>query len=234
MRLNKYIARSGYCSRRKADELIFDGVVTVDGEVCDNPATRIDPSLNNVKVNNKTIKLIKDNDYLMLNKPVGYMSSLGDPHYDKFVIDLLPEKYNTVYPVGRLDVDSHGLLLLTNDGDLTYKLTHPKSNIVKEYLVSIDKELSNIDLKKLETGVKIDNKYICKARVKPHPSNNSFCYKVFISEGRNRQIRKMFASLNYEVIDLMRVAIEELSLGDLEDGDFRILTESEIKYLEDL
>ncbi|WP_425540147.1 pseudouridine synthase [Microaceticoccus formicicus] len=234
MRLNKYIARSGYCSRRKADELIFDGLVTVDGQVCSNPATQVEPSVNEVRVSNKIINLIHNNDYLMLNKPIGYMSSLNDPHYDKFVIDLLPEKYNTVYPIGRLDVDSHGLLLLTNDGDLTYKLTHPKNNIVKEYIVSIDKKLNSEDLKKLESGVMIDNKYICKAKIKVHPSKNGFRYRVYISEGRNRQIRKMFAALGYEVIDLMRVAIEELSIGDLKTGEFRLLTESEIKYLEDL
>lgn len=234
MRLNKYIARSGYCSRRKADELIFNGLVTVDGNVCNNPATQIEPTVNEVKISNKIITIIQNNDYLMLNKPIGYMSSLNDPHYDKFVVDLLPEKYNTVYPVGRLDVDSHGLLLLTNDGDLTYKLTHPKNNITKEYIVSIDKKLDPSDLKKLESGVRIDKRYFCKAKIKPHKSKNKHSYKVYISEGRNRQIRKMFASLGYEVIDLMRVAIEELSIGNLKTGDFRHLTESEIKYLEDL
>ncbi len=234
MRLNKYIARSGYCSRRKADELIFDGLVTVDGKVCNNPATQVEPSVNEVKISNKIINLIHNNDYLMLNKPIGYMSSLNDPHYDKFVIDLLPKKYNTVYPIGRLDVDSHGLLLLTNDGDLTYKLTHPKNNIVKEYIVSIDKKLNSVDLKKLEDGVMIDQKYICKAKIKAHPSKNDYRYRVYISEGRNRQIRKMFAALGYEVIDLMRIAIEDLSIGDLKTGEFRLLTESEIKYLEDL
>ncbi len=232
MRLNKFISRSGFCSRRKADEFIFSGNVTVDGEVCTNPAIKVSDD-NIVMVLGKRVSALKSYDYIMLNKPIGYMSSLGDPHYDKFVSDLIPKKYDTLYPVGRLDVDSHGLLLLTNDGDLTYKLTHPKNNISKIYHVTTNKKVSNDDIDRLSKGVLIDAKYTCTADVSPIKKDSNL-YKVVINEGRNRQIRKMFSSQGYEVTDLMRVAIEELTIGSLRTGNYRLLTPYEIKYLEDL
>lgn len=232
MRLNKYIARSGYCSRRKADELIFSGDVSIDGEICTNPAVRVNDQ-NTVEVLGERIRTIKSYDYIMLNKPIGYMSSLRDPHYDRFVLDLIPKKYSTVYPVGRLDVDSHGLLLLTNDGDMTYKLTHPKNNISKIYHVKTNKPLNDQDINIFSKGVLIDDKYKCTATVIPldNEKNN---YKVIIDEGRNRQIRKMFSALGYDVIDLMRIAIEDLSIGSLKTGEYRLLSEKEINYLEEL
>lgn len=228
MRLNKYISNSGYTSRRKADDLIFQGKVMVGDKIIKDPAYRVNKT-DIIKVNNVEIHL-EEKIYYLLNKPVGYMSSLADPNYDKFVVDLIPTD-KRIYPVGRLDIDSSGLLILTNDGELTNKLTHPSNRIEKKYYLRLEKPLSKNDVEMLENGVKIDNKMPAKGLVE-YISNNE--YYISISEGRNRQIRKMIDAVGNSVIDLCRVKIGSLNLGNLKAGSYRKLTEEEVIRLKEL
>lgn len=228
MRLNKFISNSGYTSRRKADDLIFDGRVKV------NDAKVTDPSYQVSKDDKVTIGgeelLIEDKVYFLLNKPYGYMSSLSDPNYDKFVTDLIKTN-KRIYPVGRLDVDSKGLLILTNDGDLTNKLTHPSFEVEKTYLVEAKKTLSKEDKVMLEEGVHIDSKAPVKGKVKDIGDND---YLLTIWEGRNRQVRKMFKAVKNKVLNLTRISLGPIELGDLKSGKYRKLTKEEIQMLKEL
>lgn len=234
MRLNKFISNSGYCSRRKADELIFSGKVLVNNEPVFNPGLQINQD-DKIIVDSKQIIGIDTKVYFMINKPIGYMSSVFDPHYDKFVVDLIDCQEHRIYPVGRLDVDSHGLLILTNDGDITNKISHPSHQIFKIYHVLVDKKLNKENENKFKTGIYIDDKYLCKGKIKL--INDKFgkaLYEVAISEGRNRQIRKMFKEVGSKVIDLKRVSIGKIKLGHLKEGEYRELTDKELEYLRGL
>lgn len=234
MRINKYLALCSIASRRKAEQLVLDGKVEVNGEICTNLATDI---LDNdiVKVNGVPAVLPNDYEYYMLNKPKGYVSSVKDDRGRKTVVSLI--NTNTrIFPVGRLDYDSEGLLLLTNDGELTYKLTHPKHEIEKTYIVKIEGELSKAEISKLENGVVIDNNAKlshCKITI-DSVKNNITRLVIVIHEGKNREIRKMFEAFNKTVILLKRIKIAKLSLGGLNRGEYRHLTNKEIGYLKSL
>ena len=219
MRINKFIANSGYCSRRNADLLLEQGKVFVNGKL----ATKgIDISENDeVLVEGKKIKLEEAKKYYLLNKPIGYSSTAKAQFQEKIVLDLIDSK-ERIYPVGRLDKDSFGLLLLTNDGDLAFRLTHPSHNVEKEYIVKVDKTLKESDLKKLSSGIMLEGKI------------TSNIVKVFLKEGRNRQIRKMFKTLDYNVISLERIAFGKIKLGKLKVGNYRELSKEEIEYLRSL
>lgn len=227
MRINKFISTSGYCSRRSADKLIDENRVFINEKI----ATKGDDvsETDIVKIDGIILQLQSENQYIMLNKPEGYTTTLKDKFADKIVMDLLKEIDERVYPVGRLDRDSCGLLLFTNDGDLAFKLTHPNHDVEKEYLVRVNKTVSKDDLKKLSDGVIIDGRLTREARF-IHTKNMSEI-RVFLKEGRNRQIRKMFKTLGYDVIFLKRVAFGKIKLGILKVGEYRNLTEEEIKYL---
>lgn len=228
MRLNKFISNSGYTSRRKADELIFNGRVMVNDVKVTEPSYQVKKD-DKVSVCGKKL-LIEDKVCFLLNKPYGYMSSLSDPNYDKFVTDLI-ETDKRIYPVGRLDVDSKGLLLLTNDGDLTNKLTHPSFEVAKTYLVEAKKALSEEDIAILEKGVHIDSKGPVKGIVKDLGEGN---YLLTIWEGRNRQVRKMFKAVKNKVLNLTRISLGPIELGDLKSGKYRKLTKKEIQMLKEL
>ena len=230
MRINKFIANSGYCSRRSADLLLENGKVFVNGKVAQKG---LDVSEDDeIVVEGKEISLEKEKRYFLLNKPVGYASTLKDPFEDKVVVDLIESK-ERIYPVGRLDKDSFGLLLLTNDGDLAFKLTHPSHNVEKEYIVKVDKTLKESDLKKLSNGIMLEGKITRKARFEIFDFKNNMA-KVFLKEGRNRQIRKMFKTLDYEVVSLERIAFGKIKLGNLKIGNYRELNREEIEYLRSL
>lgn len=233
MRINKFIASCGISSRRKAEELILSGKVKVNDKVVKDLATDIKDT-DSVMVNNKLITLQSNYEYYMLNKPKGYVCSASDDRDRKIVLDLINTNAR-IFPVGRLDYNSQGLLILTNDGELTYKLTHPKSNIGKTYLVKIEGDITNQQLDTLRKGITIDGVKLRSCEItKLETANNQTKMEITIFEGRNREIRKMFESLNKTVTFLKRIKIGELKLGSLNRGEYRRLTPKEIKYLKNL
>lgn len=235
MRIQKFMAKCGVASRRKSEELIRQGLVEVNGQVITEPGLKIDPDKDLVKVNNKKIKLESKKVYIMLNKPLGYVTSLKDEKNRRGVTDLIDGVRERIYPVGRLDIDTTGLLLLTNDGDLTYRLTHPSNEVVKRYIAVVEGVPNKRELESFRQGLLIDGKKTAKAYIKILRSfEDESILDIRIHEGRNRQVRKMCEAINHPVKKLKRVAIGELELGDLHVGNWRFLTEEEIAYLKSL
>lgn len=233
MRLNKFIAASGITSRRKADQLIAAGEISLNGKVITELGTEVFEN-DIVTYKGQIINEEKSKIYLMLNKPPKYLSSVSDDRDRKTVIDLVKNTYSErLYPVGRLDYETEGLLILTNDGDITNKLTHPKHHIKKTYLVKTDKPINKEIVSNLENGVLIDDYMTKKAELKLDIKNNNQC-EITIGEGRNRQVRKMFASQGLEVVYLKRLSMGDLKLGSLEIGKTRELTQKEISYLKSI
>lgn len=224
MRLNKYIAYLNIASRREADKLIKDGKVKVNGKIIINPAIQ-------VRENDKIICDIEDykNEkiYIKLNKPVGYVVS-NNKKEGKPIYKLLDEKLKKLYPVGRLDKDSKGLILFTNDGVFSRKIIGESSECEKEYYVKLEGNISDGALKKLEFGISLDGKKLKPAIVK-RVSKNSF--NIILKEGRNRQIRRMCEKVGFEVILLKRLRISNIYLNDLQEGKFEYLTKDEINSI---
>ena len=232
MRLQKFLSCAGIASRRKSEKLIKNGFVKVNGKIITQLGTVINPDRDIVTYNNKKI-LPKKHLYIMLNKPLGFITTLKDEFNRPNVVQLIKIK-DRVFPIGRLDCNTSGLLLLTNDGDLAYKLTHPKHNIFKEYIAKISGVPKKEELEKFRTGIFIDNKKTKPAFIKIINQTKTFSIvKIKISEGRNRQIRKMCDMINHHVIDLKRIAIGNLKL-DVETGQYRFLNENEINYLKSI
>lgn len=230
MRINKYIANCGFCSRREADFLLDNNKVLLNGKIATKGENVDDTDV--VEIDGKILYLTKEKKYFMLNKPIGYTTTLKDNFAKKKVIDLFDVK-ERIYPVGRLDKDSFGLLLFTNDGDLAFKLTHPSHDVEKEYIVKVNKVVKPFDIEKLCNGVIIDGKITRKARFIVD-GTDLMTVKVFLKEGRNRQIRKMFDSLGYKVVFLQRISFGNIRLGDLKIGNYRKLTKKEVNYLRSL
>ncbi len=227
MRINKYIAQAGICSRRKADELITQGRIKINGILLKELGYQVkDDDL--VYFDDKLITLIKEKYYYMLNKPVGYVCTNEDKFAEKTIFDLIENK-TKLFSIGRLDADSRGLILITNDGDLYNRIIHPKNEILKEYSIVLDKEFEANDKSKIESGVDIGDYVTTTSYIEL--SNDKTKLNIKISEGKNRQIRRMFDAFSYKVIDLKRVAIAELKLGSLQEGQYRNLTEEEVSYL---
>ncbi|MBR2498300.1 MAG: rRNA pseudouridine synthase [Clostridia bacterium] len=231
MRINKYLAYSGVASRRGADQLINDGHVKINGRIC-SPGDDVDVGEDSVTVNGKLVNVVKKYDYYIMNKPKGYVCTVKDDKGRKTVMDLLPKGSKRLFPVGRLDYDSEGLLILTNDGDLTFKLTHPKNEVPKTYLVKTEKLVSDEDLNKLRSGVVIDGVKTkkCNIRLIENTKTSSKLH-VTITEGRNRQVRKMFEVIGNNVDFLKRIKIGDLTLMGLNRGEVRQLSAREIDYL---
>lgn len=235
MRLQKYIAQSGLTSRRKAEQMILQGRVKVNNLIIKKLGTKINPDIDIVKVDDKHIEIEMKKIYIMLNKPEGYVTTLKDKHNKNIVLDLVNEIEERIYPVGRLDKDTSGLLLLTNDGNLSYKLTHPSHIVWKKYIALVDGIPNSKEIMKLKKGVKIDGRKTSEAYVKLIKKyNNSSMLELSIHEGRNRQVRKMCKYVGHPVIKLKRVAIGNLELNGLELGKWRHLTEKEIEHLKKL
>ena len=233
MRINKFLAESGVASRRAADKLIIDGLVTINGKVA-KLGDEVNSS-DSVKVNGKLVNVVKKFDYYIMNKPKGYISSVKDDKGRKTVMDLLPSDKKRLFPVGRLDYDSEGLLILTNDGELTFKLTHPKNEIPKTYLVKTEKPVSDSDIAILRAGVNIDGVLTKKCKINVIETNKTFTkLHITITEGKNRQVRKMFESVNNSVDFLKRIKIGDLTLSGLNRGEVRKLSQTEINYLKQL
>jgi 23S rRNA pseudouridine2605 synthase len=237
MRLNKYIALCGITSRRKADELIESGKVEVNGQLIKEMGFDVDEYKHIIKVNGNIIKPQEEKIYIMLNKPEGYVTTVKDQFNRQNVIDLVKEIKERIYPIGRLDYETSGLLILTNDGDLTYKLTHPKHEVNKTYIARVRGIPSNYEIKKFEKGLKIEDYITAPAKFKVlevnKDKNYSIC-EIIIHEGKNRQVRKMCKEIGYPVQHLQRISMGKINLSNLEKGKWRYLTKEELAYLKSL
>lgn len=232
MRLQKYLAACGIASRRAAEELIADGRVTVNGEVIKTAGVKITPGKDRVSLDGKPVETAEKPVYIMLNKPRGYVTTVRDEQGRKTVMELLPEELGRIYPVGRLDLDTEGLLLLTNDGAFTHRLTHPSHEISKTYLAKVRGVPSPEALKALRTGVMLEGRKTHPAQVLvKHKEADSAVLIITIHEGRNRQVRNMCASVGHKVVFLRRIAEGSLRLGDLPVGAWRHLTPDEVTHL---
>lgn len=224
MRLNKYIAQAGYCSRRKADELIEKGAVKINGKVAD-----LGDQVNNqdkVSVNGQTLIERGEDIFIVLNKPFGAICTM-DTDADNTIYDYIKSDERLLY-AGRLDVESSGLVLLTNNGDVVNKITRPSANHEKEYVVTLDKEITRKFLDSMTNGVMLDGTKTKKAKVKKLTDTK---FGIVLTEGRNRQIRRMCALLGYEATSLKRVRIMNIKLGQLGEGNSRPLTKTERREL---
>ena len=229
VRLNRFISQSGVCSRREADEFILAGVVTVNGQVVTELGTKILPA-DEVRFNDEKLQGEK-HVYIVLNKPKGYVTSLEDPHADKTVMDLVKDACTErVYPVGRLDKNSLGLLLITNDGDVTRQLTHPSYRKKKIYQVTLDKPLTRADMDTLTEGITLEDGEIFADEV-AYASEDKKTVGVEIHSGRNRIVRRMFEHLGYSVQKLDRVYYAGLTKKNLKRGAWRFLTKDEVMRL---
>lgn len=234
MRINKFLADQGIASRRSSDELVAAGRVTINGKVAKAGDDVADDDV--VMFDGKTLSHKVKYEYYLLNKPKGYLCTVSDDKGRKTVMDLLPAGAGRVFPVGRLDYDTEGMLLLTNDGDLAYRLTAPQSEIAKTYLVRVEGTMTDIQLNRLRAGVEIDRGVITrKCRVTVTETNKKFTkLRVVLTEGKNREIRKMFEAVGKQVVFLKRLKIGELTLTGLDRGAVRKLTPEEIYYLKNL
>ncbi len=224
IRLVKFLSDGGVASRRQADKLISSGQITVNGEKVTSLGSKIDPNKDKVYFKGQLIKSA-DKVYYLLNKPVGYICSVKDPHNKKTVLSLVPASPK-VWPVGRLDMDSQGLLLLTNDGDLTFQLTHPKFVVHKIYQVKVNKIIDPADLTKLKQGVRL-TEGLAKADQVAVKGKQELL--ISIHQGWKRQIRRMLASLGYQVMSLVRLSEGDLTLDNLPTGKYKILQRKDIK-----
>lgn len=228
-RLQKVIAESGIASRRKAEELITKGLVKVNGEVVTELGTKVSDK-DEIQVNNEIIeKEVKE--YYLLNKPRGVVTTTSDDKGRKTVIDIIPTKVR-LYPVGRLDYDTTGVLLLTNDGEFTNILTHPNNEIDKVYIAKLKGIIKGEQIKQLENGVKLDDTVVKASRVKlkrVDQKSNTCMVQITIHEGKNHQVKRMFESVGYEVLKLKREKVAFFDLKNLQSGEFRKLTPKEVQ-----
>ncbi len=232
MRINKYIASCGVCSRRKAEELILGGQIKVNGVVCTSLSTDINETRDKVLLNDQEISLQEEKVYYMLNKPKGYVTTMSDDRDRKSIVDLLGDIDKRVFPVGRLDYDSEGLLLLTNDGELTNHLTHPRYAVPKKYVVKVEGEMKESELAVLRAGVVVDGIKYNKCKVKLVKfENNISKMEIVLDEGKNREIRRMFQAIGRDVIFLKRVEMAGIKLGGLKRGEIRVLKPYEVEIL---
>ncbi len=233
VRLQKYIAMSGTASRRAAETMISEGRVRVNGKKVTEQGVKVEIGCDSVSVDNKPIELKNKKYYIMLNKPAGYVSTVNDQFDRPTVVDIVKDEIGTrIFPVGRLDYETEGLLLMTNDGDFTYKITHPKFKKNKTYIAVIKGGLAIADLNRLRRGVNVEDYKTAPAEAEIiDAENGKTTVKLTIHEGRNRQVRKMFAALGYTVTALKRIKIGELELGNLPPGRWRHLTSHEINCL---
>ena len=234
MRINKYLALAGLGSRRNVEALVTTGKIKVNGKVVKDLATDIRET-DNVQFNNKPVRVSTSFVYYKLHKPKGYVTTVEDDKERKTVMDLLRGVHQRVYPVGRLDYDTEGLLLFTNDGDITNILTKPNSEVEKTYTVHIEGTISKDEIQRLASGVDIGGYVTKPCRIQLVDTTDKLSkLKVTISEGKNRQIRKMFEVIEKNITLLRRVQIGEITLGGLSRGEYAPLNAKELKYLRSL
>ncbi len=228
MRLNKYLSHQGIASRREADRLIADGLISVNGKVVTEMGVKIDPGKDKVTINDEVIKRQEELIYIALNKPTGYVTSAKRTNVEKHIVMDLINIKERVYPVGRLDKDTTGLLLLTNDGTLTFKLTHPSAECAKEYEVTVKGIIQPEQIRKLESGVKLWGEKTKKTHVNKVDQNKM---RIILTEGKNRQIRRICQKVGLPVRQLKRIRIKKLRLGILPVGKWRYLEKGEVEML---
>lgn len=233
MRINKYIAQSGLASRRKADELIVNGNVKVNGAVLKEPGYDVQDQ-DTVVVNGNIIENKQKMEYVLVHKPLGMVTTVEDDKDRLTVMEIVKDIDARLFPVGRLDYNTSGALIMTNDGQLAYHLTHPKHEVYKTYRARVAGILSNEKISRLRSGVDIGGFVTSKAKVQIiKGTQHSTIVEISIHEGKNRQVRKMFAAVGNPVQELSRVAIGEIRLGHLRPGHYRKLTKEEIQYLKE-
>jgi 23S rRNA pseudouridine2605 synthase len=229
-RLHKFMARSGVASRRRCEELIRLGRVTVNGSSVTAAVTIVDPDVDVVAVDGVRVAPQPDHLYLALHKPAGVVTTVSDTHGRPTVMSLAPAGDRRLFPVGRLDMDSEGLLLLTDDGDLAFALMHPSRRVPKTYSVELARPVTSVEIRRLEGGVKLEDGMTAPASLRVVDKAGRVV-EVTISEGRKRQVRRMFAALGNEVVRLTRIAFGGVQLGNLACGAFRELTAAEVRKL---
>ena len=230
IRLNKFIANSGVCSRREADNFILAGVVTVNGEVVTELGTKVNINTDDIRFNGERLKG-ENKVYIVMNKPKGYVTTASDPHADKTVMDLLKACPTRVFPVGRLDKNTTGVLMFTNDGEIAEKLTHPSYDKKKIYQVSLDSKLKQEDFEKVLSGVELNDGVIAADELEYIEADDHRKLGIEIHSGKNRIVRRIFESLGYEVKALDRVYFAGLTKKGIKRGDWRYLTEGEVNLL---
>lgn len=234
MRINKFLESCGVGSRRFADSLVADGKVTVNGKKA-VLGQDVDERKDSVVYGGKRLTLVNKNSYYIMNKPKGYVCTVKDDLGRKTVMDLLPKNAARVVPVGRLDYDSEGLLIFTDDGELVNRLTHPRNEIPKTYVLRVEGEVTEVMLNKLRNGVEIDGKLTKKCNIYITEKNDKWTkMSITITEGRNRQVRKMLEAVGKEVVFLKRVKIGDLGISGINRGECRPLSRYEIDYLKNL
>ena len=233
-RLQKYMASCGVASRRKCEEIILDKKVKVNGVVIEELGTKVIPGKDIVEYNGKVIKPEESHVYIMLNKPEGIITSVKDEKGRKTVTDIVKVE-ERIYPIGRLDYDSSGLILLTNDGEVYNKIIHPREKITKKYIVVAEGEFTSKDIEKFSKGIDIGGYVTAPAKIKVIKfEDNKSTVEIDIHEGKNRQIRRMCSALNHNVLALKRVAVGKIKLGYLKRGEYRELTQDELSYIKSL
>ena len=230
VRLNKFIANSGVCSRREADNFILAGVVTVNGEVVTELGTKVNINTDDIRFNGERLKG-ENKVYIIMNKPKGYVTTASDPHADKTVMDLLKGCPTRVFPVGRLDKNTTGVVMFTNDGEIAEKLTHPSYDKKKIYQVSLDSKLRGEDYDKILSGVELSDGMIAADELEYIEEDDHRKLGIEIHSGKNRIVRRIFESLGYEVKALDRVYFAGLTKKGLKRGEWRFLTEGETNLL---
>jgi len=235
-RLNKYLASCGVASRRESEKLILEGRVKINGKLVKELSTQVNEERDHVTVDGNAVTPVNEYSYIMMYKPKGCVTTLKDEKGRKTVFSYLEDlNIPHLVPVGRLDYDTEGLLLLTNDGELVHALTHPSHEVEKTYLVKVEGEVPEHKLAQLRKGVMVDGQITAKARVKLLEFKDGISkLEVTIHEGRNRQIRKMFEAVEREVIFLKRISVGRVRLGGLSRGSYRYLNDKEIEYLKRL
>lgn len=234
MRLQKFMAHSGAASRRKSEEYILEGKVKVNDKIITELGYKINPYVDRVYLDGKRLKIENEFVYIMLNKPIGIVSSAKDEKKRTTVVDLI-DTDKRIYPVGRLDIDTTGLVLLTNDGEITNKITHPKNKIYKKYIATVEGTPNKKELDILRTGVMLGKVKTNRARIKilkNFPTDSII--EIEINEGKNHQVKRMFEKVGHKVKKLKRISIGEIELGSLEIGYYRYLQDDEIKYLKSI
>jgi len=231
-RLQKVIAHAGIVSRREAERLITEGRVAVNGCIVTQLGTKVDPARDKVKVDDRLVKSFPGKVYVLMNKPAGYVSTLKDPQERPVVTDLLDRINTRVFPVGRLDYDAEGVLLLTNDGELAHRLQHPRYGISRTYEVKVKDVPANSKLSSLRKGVRLEDGITLPAKAKFLKKTTKNCWlKITLYEGKNRQVKRMCAAIGHPVLKIKRVSLGPLSLGNVSRGKYRHLTQDEVKEL---
>jgi 23S rRNA pseudouridine2605 synthase len=231
-RLNRFLARSGVSSRRGAEELMAAGQVTVNGVVVREPGAKIDPEADVVEVDGVVVGVSEGRMYVMLNKPTGYVSTLSDPQGRRTIAELMPETDRRLFNIGRLDMDTTGLLMLTDDGELAHRLMHPRYHVSKEYLATVAGRPAEETLQLLRNGIELDDGPTAPAEASTERlGNTTSVVRLVIREGRKRQVRRMLGAVGHRVLALHRVRFGPISLGDLPIGVTRELTEQETAAL---